>query len=434
VQVELAVTVAATAPVVTGRLPGVSDEDVLLCAHLCHAGPGANDNASGVAALLGVAAILAGGGGRHRPVGDGRGLRFVWGPEFVGLAAHLHRQAGLGRAAPAAAVNLDMVGQDARRCGGPMIVEGSADHTATFLDAVATRALEGLPGTSASYSGAVRGRSWSWSRTPFVGASDHLLLADRFFGVPTLALGHWPDRFNHSSADTIDKVDPHELRRAATVAAATAVVAADPAHGRAPGLTRLVARWGSDQLALVARLGDEPEEPTSGVFDARSPAGLAGLLDHATATVVDAATRAAVASGESRAEHHRLVRLLRRQARNHRRLLPRLAPPHRGHRAGARHGVVRRAWSGPFNLRAVLEDAAPADAARLRDTLDGGRAAYASLVALAQAIDGRSSRPAVVRRAGRTSRLPIPDELADGFFDTLARIGWIEETPAGRRR
>jgi hypothetical protein len=60
--VELDAAVSAM-PVVTGWLPGTGraepDAELLLSAHLCHPRPGANDNASGVAALLGIARVLA---------------------------------------------------------------------------------------------------------------------------------------------------------------------------------------------------------------------------------------------------------------------------------------------------------------------------------------------------------------------------------------
>src|SRR5262245_61677880 len=72
-------------PVVTALLPGDGEGEILLSAHLCHPRPSANDNASGVAALLGAARVLVARGGTGRC-----GLRFLWGPEFTGTVAYLH--------------------------------------------------------------------------------------------------------------------------------------------------------------------------------------------------------------------------------------------------------------------------------------------------------------------------------------------------------
>jgi Peptidase family M28 len=222
VRVRVDTLTTGTMPVVTARFAGAADDEVLLTAHLCHAMPGANDNASGVAALLGVGRTLTR-MGYGRPA---RTLRFLWGPEFVGLAAYLYEIVGEGRApTPFAAVNLDMVGEDQRICGGPLIVERSPDHWPSWLNAVVEECVRTLPQASQSYSGAVPCDTWTWRSTPFAGASDHSLLADRNVGFPSVQLGHWPDRFNHSSDDTLDKVDPHELRRVVCAAGAAAAAA-----------------------------------------------------------------------------------------------------------------------------------------------------------------------------------------------------------------
>jgi hypothetical protein len=232
--VHVEVDAAGSMPLVTGHLPGETSAEVLFVAHLCHPRPGANDNASGVAATLGLAEAW-------RP--DGLGLRFVWGPEFVGTAAYLHDVGGEGRAPlPRYVLNLDMVGEDQARCGGPLVVERS--HLPSPLDAVAERAAEIVAERAPS--------SWAWRSEPFLGASDHLLFADR---VPTLQLGHRPDRFNHTSADDVDKVDPEELRRAATIAGATVLSAPVP-EPRPSGAS---AHAWEGPFNLRAALADAPE-------------------------------------------------------------------------------------------------------------------------------------------------------------------------------
>jgi Peptidase family M28 len=239
--------VAATGsmPLVTGRLRGETSAEVLFLAHLCHPRPGANDNASGVAATLGLAETL-------RSLGPlGAELRFVWGPEFVGTAAYLHDVVGAGRAPlPRYVLNLDMVGEDQPRCGGPLVLERSPEHLSSALDAVAERAAAIV---------AMRAPAgWEWRSTAFLGASDHLLFADRAFGVPTLEVGHRPDRFNHTSADDVENVDPEELRRSATIAGASVLhLASSPLPEPRP--SRGGARAWEGPFNLRAALADAPE-------------------------------------------------------------------------------------------------------------------------------------------------------------------------------
>lgn len=291
---------SAFMPVVTGVIPGKTDDELWLQAHLCHARPGANDNLSGVAALLGLASVLA-------DLQADRTIRFLWGPEFVGTAAMLHETS----IRPFCVVNLDMVGEDQDKCGGPLTIERTPDHIPSFLSALVEAAAEAIPQGS-----------WAWTATPFKGASDHLLFADRSIARPAVQIGHWPDRFNHSSADTIDKVDPAELVRSSAIEGAAAHVAAmSPPEGKSIPLEP------PDQDPLV------------------------------------------------------------------------------------------RKWPGPFNLRALMEDAGKGET---RVDLDD----YVRMTALALAIDDRSSRLIVIRRASLSSMQPIEPDFAHEFFDTLVSAGW----------
>jgi hypothetical protein len=59
-----------------------------------------------------------------------------------------------------------------------------------------------------------------WAEVPFAGGSDHFILTDPTVGIPCPMLLQWPDKFYHTSADTIDKVDPAMLARVGVAAAA----------------------------------------------------------------------------------------------------------------------------------------------------------------------------------------------------------------------
>jgi hypothetical protein len=47
-----------------------------------------------------------------------------------------------------------------------------------------------------------------YATTPFGDGSDHFIFSDSTVGVPMPMLIQWPDKFYHTSADTIEKVDP----------------------------------------------------------------------------------------------------------------------------------------------------------------------------------------------------------------------------------
>jgi hypothetical protein len=470
VRVEVSLAAGADLPVVTGRLPGRSDAELLLSAHLCHPRPSANDNASGVAALLALIPALRPGGPAGPSVGPGLGVRFVWGPEFLGLAAYLHDVVGAGAAArPVAAVNVDMAGEDQRRCGGPLIVERSPDDLPSYLNAVVEGCAAALPQAGRSYSGAVGCDTWAWRATPFVGASDHLLVVEPPTSRPAVSLGHWPDRFNHSSADTLDKVDPDELGRTATVAGAAVTMIRAAADGRAGDLLDAVVSWSAGRLldCLAPALHSGP--PLAGRPDPadllRHRAAVATGSVRAVGALAPGATSAVAAAERWLAELAGQLgrRLADRQADDRagrpadaragdgagdRADEPAGARAHPGHnRAGRRAGGpldrppaagaagvgLARGWSGPFNLRALTERAGAAERSWLAAELGRDRGGgYARMVAVARALDGRRDRPAVLAWAAAASELPIPPALGERLLAVLGSAGWAVPAPAHR--
>lgn len=431
---------ARAMPVVTGWLPGTSDDEVLLSAHLCHPRPGANDNASGVAALLGAARVLAGqvapGGAVGRP---GRpGVRFLWGPEFTGVAAYLHDHVLSGRAAPPMlAINVDMAGQDVRRCGGPLVIERGPDDVPSFLPALAGRCADLLPPASRSYSGAVPCDPWTWRATPFAGGSDHALPADLPTGCQAITLGHWPDRANHSSADTPDLVDPAELRRTAVIACAAAAAAAGRADPElAADIADATISWAADHiLATLPGRHPPPAPPRLSGQQAAGPPGAAGrVLDaHDPASARRwLRHRAGVARGAVRAlsvisiDDEWLRSAVAWVDSIAAVTAARLAAPDPERRPNRSPGAaLDRGWAGPANLRALAEAACPAD----RDWLAGRLAAdrggnYARALALMRGVNGDRSRDEVTWWATLSSELPMPVTFADRFLDLLSRTGW----------
>lgn len=406
-------TTVADMPVVTGLLPGADDADeLLLTAHLCHPRPSANDNASGVAALLGIARAL-------RP-GHGRGVRFLWGPEFVGTAAYLHDMVHGGQASrPALALNVDMAGEDQRRCGGPLVIERAPDELPSFLSALVERCANLLPAAARSYSGAVPCDTWAWRSTPHLGASDHALLVAPPTRCPSVGIGHWPDRFNHTSADTLDMVDPEELRRTATIAGATiAAIRAAPTDAElAAELTDTTLAWA---IAHVCALpGPTVPSGPAGVLDPWAPEETGRRLAHRGAVALRTLrSLAAVAVPDLPGAVATLTAVLDALRVRH--------PAPSG--GSARSSVPAPNWAGPFNLRAVAAASGPTQRAwldaRIAEDRGGG---YARMHALARGLDGNRDRCDVAWWAALASELAMPVDFAEAFLDLLAAAGWAEE-------
>lgn len=258
--------------VATALIPGETDQEVVVVSHLCHPQPSANDNASGAAATIEIAATL------HELIGDGllpppkHGIRFLWMPEMTGTYAYLSTfEDRLPRMV--AGVNLDMVGQDQDRCHSTFNIEQPPDAMASFAALLLARLWDALMRLEAQQaqpasSGAVRQEV-----IPFGGGSDHYILSDPTVGVPTPMLNQWPDRFYHTSEDTLDKVDPAMLARVGSLAAAYAYLVACAGEREATWL-------GHEIVAQhECRLSQRTQHAIGAVLAAEDSQGVGRLLD-----------------------------------------------------------------------------------------------------------------------------------------------------------
>jgi aminopeptidase YwaD len=213
--------------VVSATIPGRTEDEIVVVAHLCHPLPSANDNASGAAAALEAARAL------QSLIDSGdlaqlrRTLRFLWVPEMTGTFAYLaDREARLERLV--AGINLDMVGEDQCQTGSAWLFERPPDAAASFAPDLLgwlrdqLPALKGMTGVASSLSAMGANPLYRQAEVGYSGGSDHYILSDPTVGVPTPMLIQWPDRFYHTSADTPDRTDPQSLARAAAVASAYA--------------------------------------------------------------------------------------------------------------------------------------------------------------------------------------------------------------------
>src|SRR5205823_5288962 len=119
--------------IVTAALAGTLPGEVLVTAHLCHPRPGANDNASGAAAALEVARVLAELDREGRLPQPRRTIRWLWMPEFTGTYAWIARDPAVA-ARTLAAVNLDMVGERQDDCGSTFLLEQAPHFLGSFAD------------------------------------------------------------------------------------------------------------------------------------------------------------------------------------------------------------------------------------------------------------------------------------------------------------
>lgn len=202
----------------TAVIPGETDEEILLVAHICHPQPSANDNASGVATLLEAARAL------QTLITDGklprprRSIRFLLPPEIYGTFAYLASdEQRTGRTL--AAINLDMVGEDQDLCGSSFLVERLPQAMPAPVDALAIAIQESLAQAPNGMSDLGVITLFRYGNSPFNGGSDHIALSDPTVGIACPMLIEWPDRFYHTSWDTPDKVDPRSLRLAGLTSA-----------------------------------------------------------------------------------------------------------------------------------------------------------------------------------------------------------------------
>lgn len=385
---EVTVDRSAAMPVVSGVLPGDDDAgEIWLTGHLCHPRPGSNDNASGVAALLGIAATLARLRRADARFGTRRPIRFFWGAEFLGNAAVLHgRSQPGGGLLPEALINLDMVGEDQALCRSPFVVERPPETVPTLLAPLAEHVVEQVFAATAGSPG-------TWQSSPFLGFSDHALYADPSVDRPAVQFCHPTDRFNHSSGDSPDKVSSVEMTRSCVASATLAHLLASDRPDLA-ARTAVVERWcrrDQEAAARAVRDGGGADE-----IWAR------GLVNHVARR--NTALRALVA-GAPVAEARKLAEA---------------GPAPVGR-------PVHRRWQGPLNLRAMLGELPPATRTMLGGMIARDKHHLSVLFNLAVRANGTWDRERITTETSYGLRRPLDPATTTRLFDALLESGWLVE-------
>lgn len=276
--------VPATLDVVSATIPGTDPTagEVLLTAHLCHQSAGANDNASGSAAILQVArtlnrAIQSGAIARPRLT-----IRFLWTPEIAGSQAWLASHPELNGKI-VGGIHMDMVGALLGTTHSTFHLSRTAQSQPHVLNDIGEAFFNEVNKASARY--AERGgdpyagfATPGGSRDVFVGdmrpmelGSDHEVFQSAGWGVPMLYFHDWPDSTIHTNKDQPENLDATKLGRVTYLGAGIAYTLAALPDAEAARLL-VVTRYAGEQELAQARmrmaLGDSPRDGALAVREA----------------------------------------------------------------------------------------------------------------------------------------------------------------------
>lgn len=256
----------ATFDVVTATIPGTDPAagEIIYSCHLCHQKPGANDNASGAAAILEDARILSTLVASGRLPRPRRTIRFVWPPEIAGTMCYLARHPEVARNARAA-IHMDMVGGSFATTKAIFHLTRTPASLPSFVNDVAAvfgeYVVDGSKraATSGDFSDALLSPGGSKEMlvaevAPHSMGSDHDVYQEGSFRIPTIYMNDWPDVFIHTDNDTPANIDPTKLRRVAVIGAAAGYFLASAGRDEAAALAgELFARGGARQSDALRR-------------------------------------------------------------------------------------------------------------------------------------------------------------------------------------
>jgi len=248
--------------IATATIPGSEPGEIVFSCHLDHPRPGANDNASGCAAILEVARTLSKLIAEKRLAPPRRTIRFVWPPEIEGTLALLNGRPEIAKNIRAA-VHLDMVGGGPETkaifhvtrgpASQPSFVYDVADSVAMFVneqtEAFAKTGTARFPLVASDGSkDALRAEL-----APLSLGSDHQVYSDSSFGIPAIYLNDWPDRYIHTNLDVPANIDSTKLGRAAFIAAASGYALATIGSENAPALREMMEAFALERRARATR-------------------------------------------------------------------------------------------------------------------------------------------------------------------------------------
>ncbi len=250
--------------VVTATISGSdpAGREVILTAHLCHQSAGANDNASGSAAIFEVARALQAGIAKGTLPRPRITIRFAWFPEIAGSQAWLARHPEIVRRL-VAGIHMDMVGGLLATTRGTFHLSRTAETLPHVVNEIARAWLEHVARASARYAekggDAYAGLVWPpGSKEPFLGdmrplemGSYHEVFEEASFGVPMVYFHDWPDVTIHTNKDRPENLDETKLGRVAYLGAGIAWTLAALPQSEAGALYQFARAQAESQIALA---------------------------------------------------------------------------------------------------------------------------------------------------------------------------------------
>ena len=409
--------------VIDAAIPGESSEEVVVLSHLCHPAPGANDNGSGVGANMEVARTLAtliARGDLPRPR---RTLRFLWMPEMTGTYAYLashpqrlpHMVAGL---------NLDMVGADQDAVGSVSLIDTPPEAMASFTLDLLGRLRSEFTQETTSFGGHSSYALFRYATVSFSGGSDHYILSDPTVGVPCPMLIEWPDRYYHTSHDSLEKVSPTTLARNGGLAAAYAYWIATAGAAQARWLGEEMVSQGKARLLATLRAAADAGLDATATADRlayrveREQVALESLARLAPDLPIETWQEdiALFAYGEGQTAARRLGE-------------PVFATEEAvgglvfAAEAADMARVPRRVYPGPVDLRSHSHKLTPEQRAALQPP---GGGSFTLLTLALYWTDGRRSLAEIGRRVALETGSALPDADLTAFYAALATMGLVE--------
>jgi hypothetical protein len=243
---------------------------------------GANDNASGVAALSEVARAFGEGvrGGTFQPQ---RTITMIWGDEISSTRRYLEEDSARAQGVRWG-LSLDMVGEDTEKTGGTFLIEKMPDPSAVwtrgedrhtewggrpltadrlfphyFNDFLLNRCLDQAEGTG-----------WVVRTNPYEGGSDHVpfLRAE----IPGVLFWHFTDVFYHTDGDRLEMVSSATMENVGVCSAVSAMTLTTADADVAAFLI------GEVERAALERLARESELSRAAVAAGAEPDGEALIL------------------------------------------------------------------------------------------------------------------------------------------------------------